>query len=645
MKKMVKKCIAWCILTTCTIIHASNNVTPYYSIRSQSSNTALRYAGLARKIHLFDKKKIYGTFTLTPSYYQSFRPKAINKCLFGNALLNNDCCDTINISGSRAFTTGTGEEETISGRPAHHLLADYFYLPTDFKSEVKFSPKVKGGLLDIDLYAGLDEWQEGWYIRLHAPFVWTRLNLNMCERVINPGTQAHVEGYFGPTEVNRTVLLENFTSYAQGKTTDFTGVRALEAAGGAPSSYVFSGLQFERLTCSKMCPCSQTKTGLADLRVYMGLNFINKKNGHLGINIQVAAPTGSRPEGEFLFEPVIGNGGHFAIGAGLNGHGIFWSDEKKERSLGFYFDANFTHLVTGRQKRCLDLKCKELSRYMLAAKHTSSVKNLLNGGDTASVEEPATAQFDFAYAPVANLTHMTVDVSIPIQIDLSAFFNYTSGSFSWDLGYNFWYRSCENIKPNCKQPSRLTKEPNTWTLKGDAHVVGFGPVNLAVSQCPATVFTGTNYVNDATIKNANRNPGIDNPELAFTQLRNPGEAQFNFPLDSDRQIREQTRTSLQVIFLSDCDIDFEGAQTRGLSHKIFTHISYAWTEEENVVPYVGVGASAEFGTSSNYCTDDCPTTDCCECPQTTACGETCCPKCNTCGLSQWSVWFKGGISF
>ncbi len=615
------------------------NVAPYYSIRSQSSNTALHYAGLTGHIHLFDMEKMHGTFAVTPAYFQSFRPDAITKCLFGTTALGggttgNQCCDTINISGSLAEgLTGTPPNQTINARPAHHLLADYFFLPTDFKSTVKFSPKVQNFLLDLDLYVGLDEWRSGLYFRAHAPINWTKWDLNCCETVSAKGTRAHQEGYFRGVPVDRSDLLKDFTEYLSGK------------------SISVSGIHFEGLRCSKCPNCDTTKTGVADLRLYFGYNFANNEDYHFGLNIQTALPTGNAPDGEFLLEPIIGNGNHWELGAGANGHAIFWRSEDEEKQFGFYADLNLTHLFKTRQKRCFDLKCKELSRFMLAAKHrTSNIKFNLQqeNGSTTTGATKSTAQFFDAFAPVANLTHSSVDVSVGIQADLSAFFNYTSGGFGWDIGYNFFGRSCEKIRCDCKCPPRLQTEANTWTLKGDAHVVGFSdsdagfgegnPVNLAVSQCGATIFTGLNRTSGTRLfgdsSSSSTNPRIDNPQLAEASMDVPNAT--NLFDSTSLSNRSQTRTSIQVKFLSEGDIDYCGAETKIRTHKIFTHLGYNWMDKKDWIPYIGVGASAEFGNS-----DDCCDTDCCP----TVSGDTCCPKCNDCSMSQWGIWVKGGVSF
>ena len=83
----------------------------------------------------------YWTF-LTPEFTDSFDSASILRCLFGDSF-----CDEryIKIEGSR-----------VQGRDANALLADYFYLPTDFQSIIEFQPTIRNFLVDINYYLGLD---------------------------------------------------------------------------------------------------------------------------------------------------------------------------------------------------------------------------------------------------------------------------------------------------------------------------------------------------------------------------------------------------------------------------------------------------------------------------------------------------------
>src|SRR5207249_5379147 len=108
-----------------------------------------------------------------------------------------------------------------------------------------------------------------------------------------------------------------------------------------------------------------SKTGFAELRGEFGWNYI-RENYHVGLNIQAAAPTGSRPNARFLFENQVGNGKHWELGGGFMAGYTFWCCEDIDRSLTFTFEADVTHLFNAKQRRTFDLTGKPLSRYMLA---------------------------------------------------------------------------------------------------------------------------------------------------------------------------------------------------------------------------------------------------------------------------------------
>ena len=370
-----------------------------------------------------------------------------------------------------------------------------------------------------------------------------------------------------------------------------------------------------------------------------------------------------------MFEPIVGNGNHWALGAGLTFHYTLWEDECNDREFGFYLDANFTHLFNARQCRVFDLCLPgENSRYMLAEKLVAPVgPNLWASTDAGGVMNATqpNAQFAREFAPVANLTKVSVDSSYGIQADVVALFDFSWCNWSWDFGYNFYGRSCEKIRERCECPARFDSEK--WALKGDSHVYGFvegndpmmrvpsimdsTPVALSATQSMASIHKGTNNFvgpngNDGGIGTIRpiRNPGVDHPEFAQTT------PSANLQLITDRSAttglsREQTKTSNDPILIKNCDIDYCGARTRYVSHKVFTNFSYAWYDDCRCwTPYLGVGFKVEF--AGNRSCDDCDT-DCGTDSFNTACNVSCndSSDCQRCGLSEWGVWLKTGVSY
>jgi hypothetical protein len=580
--------------------------------------------GSVGHVNLFDMETWYGTFSIMPSYAQSFRSNDLCHCLFGTDIVGtpdnsacgacpNSCaigCDrcTIQIEGS-----------LVANRDANAWLADYFYLPLDFQGTISFKPEIKNFLLDLNMYIGLDEWMAGMYLQIYGPVVHTRWNLNFCENIISPGTLGYPIGYFNAVNggVPNGNLLKSFAAYG---------------VGGTPTPPVGDSTTYNGLKFAKITGWGRADTGFGELRAEVGWNFWQDEDYHVGINVQAAAPTGTRYHADFLFDRVIGNGKHWELGAGATGHYTFWRSEDDEKQCGFYADVSLTHLLRTTQLRTFDLKNKPLSRYMLAS-HFGANSNNLSGTPSGTV---ASQEFIAEFTPVANLTTTEVEVSIGVQADIVAMFNFTADKLSLDVGYNFWGHTCENLHPKDTCGEECTSNPlalcndnqnNMWALKGDARMYGFTIVDavvpLSATNSQATIHDGTvGHTLDFAAAPTDINAGVDNPQLAFA-----GGNLFNGP--STIATRQQINTSIQPVFLSCCDINFQ--RVRGLSNKLFAHLSYTWKDHEDWIPYLGFGCSVEFGVDNQQPSSNCTTNSC--------------DTCFHCALSQWAAWVKGGVSF
>lgn len=586
--------------------------------RSPSRDTVRKIVGENSHTHLYDMESYYGTFFIVPQYDQSFRSHRIAECLFGQALVGGNDCDD-----SAIVVSGTGADVT---RGEFDLMAENFYLPRDFKSTLTFSPSVKTFVLDFQFYMALDEWCEGLYFRIYGPFVHTRWNLDFEETVVTPGTEGYAAGYFDVAEVDAGTLLQTFQAYG---------------AGAAPT---IDGLTINGLKFAKITPDAHTDNYFGELRFELGYNFLLNEDYHLGLNLQFAAPTGHHVDPTYLFNPVDGNGKSWELGGGVTGHYTFWRSEDEAQRFDGWLEADITHLFGAKQRRTLDLVGKPLSRYMLAAKFSSDAV-AITGEDSG---DAPVAVFDYEYSPVANFSTREVKVSAGVQADISLMFTYTCKGFSWDLGYNLWVRSCEDV--DLRDEDCAPFPENTWALKGDAAMFGYGtqgttlitpnldePVALSASQSEATIFAGTNLGTDEPLTNEN----INNPEFALwddavTPTPNPNDQLVTSAFDDTLTAGNatfQVNTSIQPVFIKLADLDLCGAETKGLSNKLFTHLNYTWVDCEDWIPYIGLGAEVEFG--SNGSNGDCGSNN-------NGCSSD---GCHRCSLSQWGVWVKAGLSF
>ena len=453
------------------------------------------------------------------------------------------------------------------------------------------------------------------YFRVYGPVVNNRTNLRAKETIINEGTAAgsYTQGYFSSqAQVSNSQLFQS----------------ALQFFSGSPliapiESITFFPLMFAKIPHSR----TQSKTGFAELRGEFGWNYVHE-DYHFGFNIQSAAPTGKRPHGEFLLEPEIGNGKHWELGVGLSGHWTMWRSEDEERHFDLVIEADVTHLFNAKQRRTFDLIGKPNSRYMLAEKLVS------NTGDPNALSGTSNAGFEFGntYSPVANFSTRDIGVKIGVQGDIIFMFNYTSRGLSWDLGYNFWGMSKEQIHLSNKENAF---PESTWALKGDASIAGQSTgtgnpiVLLAATEggdgktngIGATIHTGTN----ALAPDPLANPNVDSAVLATTGTSVPPT-----PVNVFNQTT-QISTSVPPIFIKETDLDLKHAGISGTSNKIYTHISYTWIDREDWIPYLGIGANAEFGSHKNN--------------NNATINNDNSGNHISFALSKWAVLLKGGVSF
>ena len=227
MKRILQQYVWVLIFVICHNAHAI--VIPYLSFRSQGINDAREIAGWQTQINKFDAQSWYGSFSITPEYTRSFQNYQTAGYLWCDALAPEfdysihleGCCNDplIRVQGTK-----------VPDRAENALMAENFYLPTDFVSEVRINPVIENYLVDLNLYIGLDNLYEGLYFRIHSPICHTRYAMNMREKVINPGTNNYDPGYFNDTftgsgaspyqdpnafGISRTQLLSSFSEYIQ----------------------------------------------------------------------------------------------------------------------------------------------------------------------------------------------------------------------------------------------------------------------------------------------------------------------------------------------------------------------------------------------------------------------------------------------
>ena len=449
MKKIIIYFLALSTLTTLLAQEKTPNLTgkSFFSPRSQSVDMARELSGWHPHIYRYDKDDYYASGTITAQYSRSFRSSRLAEALFGTDIL---------------FISGSNIEE----RGRNDFLADYFGLSPNFVSTVKIKPHVHTAVMAFNGYIGLDGLCRGLYLRINAPLTWTRWELELQEEVNLNGLSTSF-----PAEYM------NFTQVAPAASSFTQAVKGTTAFGQMTEPLAFGKINGSHAHCA-----------LSDLQCTLGYNIILSDLGFAGLNLRIAAPTGNRSRSRFLFEPIVGNGHHWEIGAGFLGSVLLFEKDNEQR-LSFFTDITLTHLCKSKQRRSFDLQCNGLAnRYMLVKEFDDS------GSYTGTL------------VPLINKTTLDCHVSINLQVEILFMFGYTYNGFVYDIGYNGWLRSRERISHvQCIPEYR-------YALKGIQNVVSDSDELSAITQSSATIH-GNNIANQIEVADTSSPVFITNRDI------------------------------------------------------------------------------------------------------------------------------------
>lgn len=416
----------------------------FFNPRSQGSNTVRDSVGIPRVFIQDNPCCLNGIFVVTPGYAASFDRSSIGKYLFFN--------------GSDVMVTGTAAGPNID------IFSENFLLNDNFASAVQAKPSVKNGFADFAIWANLDRVWCGLYFFAHAPIVHTSWDVDLTETVTATGT------FIGANALGNTIATaapaDNMITAWKGQTTFFD---------------VKSPMQFARIDGKK------SKTTFADVELAFGWAFINNPCSYLSVNIRTIIPTGTRPDGVYLFEPIVGNGRHWEFGGGVLGNLELWNN-CCDQSLSIFLNGSIYTMFSARQRRTFDLTKNGIgSRYLLFKK--------FNGNTYAN---------EIVRGP--NILTLDVDTKNIVHGDMTIMLDYIFGGWDLNIGYNLWGRSRDEIK-----------------LKGEIPENTYGIAGLSGTGANANTTASQTTISGANASTLDASPVfISNADLNITSAQTPG---------------------------------------------------------------------------------------------------------------------------
>jgi len=394
---------------TYSIISSPTIGKTFFQQRSQGMHDMLHMAGKSRLEYTRDYPYFSGFHSPTAAFYKSLSPAKLSEYLFFN--------------GTNTLQFGP------LGDPDTEIFSRNFFLNDDFRGQATIKPTVENFLFDIYFQFEFDHIIENLYLTLDFPLVWSEWDIGL-EQMISTSGKTIAANALGNPEAKSSPLRSILSGWKgatinQGLFPDLTQIMNFATIDG-----------------------KQTRGSLADFHCALGYFWARNECYHFSTEARLVIPTGTRPEGEFFFEPIIGNGRHTELGLGLNGHYQLYNWHHYH-ILGIYFDLGLYYMFKATQRRTFDLKNNGIgSRYLLFKKFDSQ-------GVYAN---------EILFGP--NVTTLKCRTHSPFQTQGTLLFDYQRCNLTFDIGYSLWFRTKETLTLSEKI------DPNTFGIQGNTPTAG-----------------------------------------------------------------------------------------------------------------------------------------------------------------------------
>jgi len=346
--------------------------------------------------------------TISPQYTRSFNPKQIAQWFFFSG------CDsmTVGIPDDQTFDID-GSQIGLSLGTNYDAYTETVSLVTGKIGSVWARPLVENYIIDIDFWYDLSAWHDNLWSRLECPIVYMKTNMRMCAK--GRGNQAD-EYPVGLFSLDSTVV-------------DIYGDELCNAT-PVPYNSIICALEgnqgwdaVQPLQSGKFPSHSLDKWSVAGLHFDLGYDMYDSWPWFVSGSFHMVFPTGNRPQGTYVFEPIIGANKSWQVGATAAANYI---KEFKRGEFGIYFYAVGTHLFKSAQDRVFAMANNGPGSQLLLLKQFTV-------GNTGLINAEREA----------NIFCGRTKIGATLMFDGSLMFQYSFKKFVLDVGYNFWARTKE----------------------------------------------------------------------------------------------------------------------------------------------------------------------------------------------------------
>lgn len=560
----LSNCFNSCTTSLCNTSCENSCYCPTVLIKRPTNDNTVIYYGL-RYQHNYAIDRTNGGFMFAFEYQNSFDSIKLARGLFGSNVLR--------FAGSQVV-----DPAPIS------LLADNFGLSPFFQGYMVLKPIIRDYNIHFDGYLSFDHCVQGLNIQLDANFEYqTRQLQTDCSCTINNTS---------------TVLFP--AGYMSVSTAPVTPVENIKTALALQTTF---GDKRAPTTFGRFDFCDRAQAGIAAISLNLGYDFIRCDHYFLGAFFRVVAPTGTPVKPCFVFDPIVGNGKGWELGAGISSRWEMWNGSDCQK-LTAMLDGYVVSILNHRSLRTFDFastntalrvnyNCNTCSNSCNPVSSTQvcstgcSANTCSNNGDTSSrlggyasstscdgcctncnaanclTRYELLKQFnviDGVYTYAGNLitasdfTTRSVEVHTPVKGDATLRVVYTNGGLDFGFGYNIFGMSREKIT-SVGAPSLCTTSGGVYAVKGcqcvayDQYPVTVSSDSITISGEPTPIALLNSASNASAYYNGCGNGcgSVDNPVALPTFQIISGTEYFNAACTSNGGVLYPDETDVTSI--------------------------------------------------------------------------------------------------
>jgi hypothetical protein len=414
MKKVLFGLCACTFVLGSAVADTSFNKT-FFMPKSHNPNLAMESTTWHEQTRLHDEEKWGGTVQVAPFYEASTNEKDIGK-YFG---IKNPYA-----SYRHEDYIWCNDDDIASPINSYDWIRynDNDYI-SNLDANFRFRPNRETFGIRFDWHQKLDKLVDGLYFKIDLPVVQVRTSL----------------GYTGSSSTQQLPTHSDFSSPATSANLGSVAPTAFSGEAKSFEDYLTGNLLNNEISVKQVALShykihnGQTQTGLADLNFLLGYNLFEQPEKHFGINATVLVPLGNTPDGEYRFEAITGNGGHWGFGGGINTAWEIWKKDNKALDLSIVVD--YKYLLKGTEKRTLNFRNSVTSDYGIQSGFALPWGPYYLGGQSGDTQA----------TPLANFLTQDVDVDPGSQVDCMVDLTLNLGNWTFDLGYELFAKEEEKV--------------------------------------------------------------------------------------------------------------------------------------------------------------------------------------------------------